>query len=108
MPDLKTKYLGLELKNPVVASSGPFSKDVGHILKMEDAGVAAVVLHSLFEEQINLEGKELDRFLSKDENSFAEALQYFPDMQGYNIGPEGYLEHIRKTKAAVTSRSSGA
>jgi dihydroorotate dehydrogenase (fumarate) len=101
MPDLKTKYLGLELKNPVVASSGPFSKDVGHILKMEDAGVAAVVLHSLFEEQINLESKELDRFLSKDENSFAEALQYFPDMQSYNIGPEGYLEHIRKTKAAV-------
>jgi dihydroorotate dehydrogenase (fumarate) len=101
MPDLKTKYLGLELKNPVVASSGPFSKDVGHILTMEDAGVSAVVLHSLFEEQINLESKELDRFLTKDENSFAEALQYFPDMQGYNIGPDGYLEHIRKTKAAV-------
>ncbi len=101
MPDLKTKYLGLELKNPVVASSGPFSKDVGHILKMEDAGVSAVVLHSLFEEQINLESKELDRFLSKDENSFAEALQYFPDMQVYNIGPEGYLEHIRKAKKAA-------
>jgi dihydroorotate dehydrogenase (fumarate) len=101
MPDLKTKYLGLELKNPVVASSGPFSKDVGAILKMEDAGVSAVVLHSLFEEQINLESKELDRFLSKDENSYAEALQYFPDMQGYNIGPDGYLEHIRKAKEAA-------
>ena len=101
MPDLKTYYLGLELKNPVVASSGPFSKDVGQILKMQDAGVAAVVLHSLFEEQINLESNELDRFLSKDENSFAEALQYFPDMQGYNIGPEGYLEHIRRAKAAA-------
>ncbi|MCX6637596.1 MAG: dihydroorotate dehydrogenase-like protein [Acidobacteria bacterium] len=101
MPDLKTKYLGLELKNPVVASSGPFSKDVGAILKLEDAGVSAVVLHSLFEEQINLESKELDRFLSKDENSYAEALQYFPDMQGYNIGPDGYLEHIRKAKEAA-------
>jgi dihydroorotate dehydrogenase (fumarate) len=101
MPDLKTKYLGIELKNPVVASSGPFSKDVGTILKMEDAGVSAVVLHSLFEEQINLESKELDRFLSKDENSFAEALQYFPDMRGYNIGPDGYLEHIRKAKEAA-------
>lgn len=101
MPDLKTKYLGLELKNPVVASSGPFSKDVGAILKMEDAGVSAVVLHSLFEEQINLESKELDRFLSKDENSYAEALQYFPDMRGYNIGPDGYLEHIRKAKEAA-------
>jgi dihydroorotate dehydrogenase (fumarate) len=101
MPDLKTKYLGLELKNPVVASSGPFSKDVGSILKMEDAGVSAVVLHSLFEEQINLESKELDRFLSKDENSYAEALQYFPDMRGYNIGPDGYLEHIRRAKEAA-------
>jgi dihydroorotate dehydrogenase (fumarate) len=101
MPDLKTKYLGLELKNPVVASSGPFSKDVGSILKLEDAGVSAVVLHSLFEEQINLESKELDRFLSKDENSYAEALQYFPDMRGYNIGPDGYLEHIRKAKEAA-------
>jgi len=101
MPDLKTKYLGLELKNPLVASSGPLCKDVGQILKMEDSGIAAVVLHSLFEEQINLESNELDRFLSKDENSFAEALQYFPDMQGYNIGPEGYLEHIRKAKEAA-------
>ncbi|MDP3001307.1 MAG: dihydroorotate dehydrogenase-like protein [Bryobacterales bacterium] len=101
MPDLKTKYLGLELKNPVVASSGPLCKDVGAILKMEDAGVSAVVLHSLFEEQINLESNELDRFLSKDENSFAEALQYFPDMRGYNIGPDGYLEHIRKAKEAA-------
>ena len=101
MLDLSTKYLGLELKNPLVASSGPLCKDVGHILEMEDAGVSAVVLHSLFEEQINLESQELDRFLSKDTESFGEALSYFPDMQSYNIGPEGYLEHLRKTKAAV-------
>ncbi len=101
MPDLKTKYLGLELKNPLVASSGPFSKDVGQILKMEDAGVAAVVLHSLFEEQINLESNDLDRFLSQETDSFAEALSYFPDMQSYNVGPEGYLQHIRKVKEAV-------
>jgi len=100
MPDLKTKYLGLELKNPVVASAGPFSKDVGNILKMEDAGVSAVVLHSLFEEQINLESNELDRFLSQETESFGEALSYFPDMQSYNIGPEGYLQHIRKAKEA--------
>lgn len=101
MPDLKTKYLGLELKNPLVASSGPLCKDVGQILKMQDAGVAAVVLHSLFEEQINLESNDLDRFLSQETESFAEALSYFPDMQSYNVGPEGYLQHIRKVKEAV-------
>ncbi len=101
MPDLKTKYLGLELKNPLVASAGPFCKDVGQILKMQDAGVAAIVLHSLFEEQINLESNDLDRFLSQETESFAEALSYFPDMQSYNVGPEGYLQHIRKVKEAV-------
>ncbi|MBI4876594.1 MAG: dihydroorotate dehydrogenase-like protein, partial [Acidobacteria bacterium] len=101
MPDLKTKYLGLELKNPVVASSGPLCKDVGTILKLEDAGVSAVVLHSLFEEQINLESNELDHFLSAETESYVEALSYFPDMRSYNIGPEGYLEHIRKTKQAA-------
>jgi dihydroorotate dehydrogenase (fumarate) len=101
MPDLSTTYLGLKLKNPLVASSGPFSKDVGHILKMEDAGVSAVVLHSLFEEQINVESNELDRYLSNSTESFAESLTYFPDMAGYNIGPSEYLEHIRKAKQAV-------
>lgn len=101
MPDLKTKYLGLELKNPLVASAGPFCKDVGQILRMQDTGVAAVVLHSLFEEQINLESNDLDRFLSQETESFAEALSYFPDMQSYNVGPEGYLQHIRKVKEAV-------
>src|SRR5512141_2926042 len=102
MPDLKTKYLGLELKNPVVASSGPLCKDVGQIRKMEDAGVSAVVLHSLFEEQINLESNELDRFLSFGSDVSAEALDMFPDMANYNIAPDGYLEHIRKAKAAVS------
>ncbi|MCX6620477.1 MAG: dihydroorotate dehydrogenase-like protein [Acidobacteria bacterium] len=101
MPNLSTTYLGLKLKNPLVASSGPFCKDVGSILRMEDAGVSAVVLHSLFEEQINLESNELDRYLSNSTESFAESLTYFPDMGGYNIGPAGYLEHIRKAKQAV-------
>ncbi len=101
MPDLSTTYLGLKLKNPLVASSGPLCKDVGSILKMEDAGVSCVVLHSLFEEQINLESNELDRFLSQETESFAEALQYFPDMGNYNVGPDYYLEHIRKAKAAA-------
>jgi dihydroorotate dehydrogenase (fumarate) len=100
MPDLSTTYLGLELKNPLVASSGPLTHDVSDILRLEDAGAGAVVLHSLFEEQINLESHSLDRFLSEGE-SYAEALSYFPDMSDYNIGPDGYLKHIRQAKRAV-------
>ncbi len=101
MIDLSTKFLGLKLKNPLVVSASPLSKDVANIKKMEDAGAAAVVLHSLFEEQINLESNELDRFLSFGTDVSAEALDMFPDMSSYNIGPEQYLEHIRKAKAAV-------
>jgi dihydroorotate dehydrogenase (fumarate) len=68
---------------------------------MEDAGAGAVVLHSLFEEQLTLESRELDRFLSEGTESFAEALSYFPDVTNYKMGPEGYLQHIQQAKAAV-------
>ncbi len=68
---------------------------------MEDAGAAAVVLPSLFEEQIALESHELDRFISAGDNVGAEGISHFPEMLGYNRGPEGYLKHIRKTKEAV-------
>ncbi len=101
MPDLTTKYLGLTLKNPLVASSSPLCKDVSNILEMEDAGISAVVLHSLFEEQIDIESRNLDQFLSSGAESYAESLSYFPDMGQYNIGPDGYLEHIRKAKQGV-------
>lgn len=101
MPDLSTTYLGLKLKNPLVASAGPLAKDIGHILHMEEAGISAVVLHSLFEEQITLESDSLDRHLSSGAESYAEAVSYFPDLTSYNIGPEGYIEHIRKAKQAV-------
>ncbi len=101
MPDLTTTYMGMTLKNPVVASPSPLCEHVGNILRMEDAGVSAVVLHSLFEEQITLESEELNQFLSYGTESFAESLSYFPDMTRYNLGPEGYLEHIRKAKQAV-------
>ncbi len=101
MSDLKTTYLGLPLKNPLVASASPLSEDVGNIRKMEDAGLAAVVLHSMFEEQLTLESIDLDRYLSFGTESFAEALDYFPDMQDYNLGPDGYLEHIRSLKETV-------
>ncbi len=99
--DLATKYLGLTLKNPLIVSASPLCEDLGNIRKMEDAGASAVVLHSLFEEQIAVESYELDRYLSSGAESFAESLSYFPDLTNYNLGPEGYLEHLAKAKAAV-------
>jgi dihydroorotate dehydrogenase (fumarate) len=101
MPDLSTTYLGLKLKSPLVASSGPLAKDIDKLCRLEAAGASAVVLHSLFEEQINLEALELDRWLSPNEG-FAEAQTYLPDLTAYNIGPEGYLEHLAKAKRAVS------
>lgn len=101
MTDLTTKYLGLSLHNPLIASPSPLCKDIGNIRQMEDAGLSAVVLHSLFEEQITLQSLDLDRFLDHGADSFAESLSYFPDMQQYNLGPDAYLEHIRSAKAAV-------
>ncbi len=101
MVDLKTTYLGLELKNPLVASASPLSEKVDTVRQLEEAGVAAVVVHSLFEEQIIQESLELDRFLSRDTNSFAEALTHLPEAGKYSLGPEVYVEHIRRLKAAV-------
>jgi dihydroorotate dehydrogenase (fumarate) len=101
MADLTTKYLDLELANPLVVSPSPLQEEIDHIREMEDSGAAAVVLHSLFEEQINLESQELDRGLLAGTESFAESLNYLPDLADYNLGPEGYLEHIRRAKEAV-------
>ncbi len=101
MIDLSTSYLGLQLKNPLVVSPSPLSEELGNIRRMEDAGASAVVLHSLFEEQLLVESQDLDRFLSSGTESFAEALSYFPDLHQYKLGPEEYLELIRKAKAAV-------
>jgi len=101
MPDLSTKYLGMTLKSPLAVSASPLSKEVGNLRQMEDSGAAAIVLHSLFEEQINLESHELDRFLWTGTDVSAEAATVFPEMQAYNIGPNGYLEHLHKCKQAV-------
>ena len=101
MTDLTTQYLGLSLSSPLVASASPLSEDVGNLRRLEDAGAAAVVLHSLFEEQLARESDTLDRVLSAGTDSQAEAPSYFPDLASYNLGPEGYLEHIRKAKAAL-------
>jgi dihydroorotate dehydrogenase (fumarate) len=101
MIDLTTTYLGLKLRNPLVVSPSPLSEQIGNILRMEDAGASAVVLHSLFEEQILIESQDLDDKLSAGTESFAESLSYFPDLSHYKIGPDAYLELIRKAKQAV-------
>jgi len=99
--DLTTTYLGLALKNPLVVGPSPLGQDLDAIRAMEDAGAAAVVLHSLFEEQITLESLQLDRGLSAGTDSFAESLSYLPDHHHYKLGPDAYVEHIRQAKAAV-------
>ena len=101
MIDLSTTYLGMKLKSPLVVSANPLCEKIPNIRKMEDAGAAAVVLHSLFEEQFNLEAEYLHRYTTHGMESYPEALDYFPDMGSYNSGPDGYLEHIRKAKDAV-------
>ena len=101
MVDLNTTYMGLSLKNPVVPSASPLSREIDSIKKMEDAGAPAVVLYSLFEEQIKFEAGELEHYLEYGTNSFAEALTYFPDLGEYHLGAEEYLEHVRKAKEAV-------
>jgi dihydroorotate dehydrogenase (fumarate) len=101
MIDLTTTYLGLTLQNPLVVSASPLSENLGNLRRMEDSGAAAIVLPSLFEEQINVESEQLHHYLQQGTESFAESLTYFPDMTGYNLGPDGYLELVRRAKAAV-------
>jgi len=101
MTDLSTKYLDLQLKNPLVASASPLSEKVDSVRQLEDAGVSAVVVYSLFEEQIIKESLELDHFLSKDTYAFQEAQTHLPDIGKYSVGPESYVEHIGKLKQAV-------
>ena len=102
MVDISTTYLGLQLKNPVMASASPISKKLEGIRKLEDAGASAVVMYSLFEEQIVQESLALDHFLSRGTDTYAEALTYFPNLENYNVGPDEYLEQIRKAKQAVS------
>jgi dihydroorotate dehydrogenase (fumarate) len=101
MADLTTTYLGLNLINPLVVSASPLSKKVESVKALEAEGAAAVVLYSLFEEQILYESKSLDYFLDYGTESYAEALTYFPDLEYYNVGGEGYLRHIEKLKKEV-------
>lgn len=99
--DLTTTYLGLELKNPLVPSSSPLSRNLGTLRRMEDQGAAAIVLYSLFEEQISLESQTLNHYLSQGIESFPEALTYFPEASEYETGPVEYVEQIKKAKEAL-------
>ena len=100
--DLSTTYLGLKLKNPLVASSSPMCREVGNVRRLEDAGASAIVLHSLFEEQIDIDSDELDRFMTEGSDVSAESTaSHFPDLLYKVMGPESYLKHIVKCKQAV-------
>jgi dihydroorotate dehydrogenase (fumarate) len=101
MADLSTTYMGLNLKNPVVPSASPLSRDLGDIKWMEDAGAGAVVLYSLFEEQIGLEKDELEHVLNRGAQSLADASGYFPSQLEYTRSADDYVEHVRKAKEAV-------
>ncbi|MGA2537942.1 MAG: dihydroorotate dehydrogenase-like protein [Terracidiphilus sp.] len=101
MIDFATQYLGLQIKGPIVVSSTPLSESPDNIRRMEDAGAAAVVLTSLFEEQLELESRALDDDLSRGTESFAESLDYLPDLDDYRMTHEVYLEHLRRAKEAV-------
>lgn len=99
--NLTTNYMGLKLRSPLVVSASPMSEDLDNIKRMEDAGAAAVVLYSLFEEQLRQDRMELHKRLQQGTNSFAEALSYFPEPEDFHLGPEEYLKHIAAAKKAT-------
>jgi len=101
MSDLSTKYLGLKLKSPLLASASPLCESVDNIKRLEDHNIAAVVLPSLFEEQLDLDSASIDSDLVRGAESFPESANFFPDLQTYNLGPDGYLELIRHAKESV-------
>ena len=99
--NLTTNYLGLNLRSPLVPAASPLSNDIDNVRRMEDAGAGAIVLHSLFEEQLRMERYELNRHLTEGTDSYPEALTYFPEPTEFKLGPEEYLDHVAKSKAAV-------
>jgi dihydroorotate dehydrogenase (fumarate) len=99
--NLSTRYLGMGLRTPLVPSASPLSDNLDNVKRMEDAGAAAIVFHSLFEEHIRNEGQQLHYHLTHGTESYAEALTYFPDLDELTVGPETYLNEIAAAKAAV-------
>lgn len=101
MIDFSTQYLGLKLSGPIVVSSTPLSESLDNLHRMEEAGASAVVLTSLFEEQLALESRTLDEDLERGTESSPESLGYLPELSDYRMTQEGYLEHLRRAKQAV-------
>ena len=99
--NLSTTYLGLKLRTPLVPSASPLSENLDNIKRMEDAGASAVVLHSLFEEQLRHESHTLHYHLTHGTESYPEALTYFPEPEEFRFGPDLYLGNIVKAKEAV-------
>src|SRR5262249_4083765 len=99
--DLTTTYLGVTLRTPLVPSASPLSEEVDTIKRLEDSGASAIVLYSLFEEQLRQDRFELHQHMEAGTFSFAEALTYFPEPDQFHLGPDEYLKHISKTKEAV-------
>ncbi len=102
MIDLTTTYMGLKLKNPLMPGASPLSGEISRIRQMEDSGAGAVVLHSLFEEQITHEQKELHHYIDQASDRSAEAESYFPEPDAFMLGPQEYLEHVRRAKETVS------
>ncbi|MDS4027619.1 MAG: dihydroorotate dehydrogenase-like protein [Candidatus Contendobacter sp.] len=99
--DLRTTYMGMELQHPIVASASPLSGSVANIKRLEDAGASAVVMFSLFEEQLQHESAALEYLMTAGTESFAESLNYFPEMDDYTVGPDSYLDLLRRASDAV-------
>ncbi|MEX0703500.1 MAG: dihydroorotate dehydrogenase-like protein [Planctomycetales bacterium] len=99
--DLRTNYLGIELRHPVVASASPLSETLDGIRRLEDAGASAIVMFSLFEEQIRHESDAIAHLATVGTDSYAESLSYFPEVGEYRIGPERYLDLIRRSVEAA-------
>lgn len=102
MPDLKTTYLGLDLKNPLVISASPLSDNLDSMQRLEAAGASAIVMSSLFEEQIVMEGHALEHYLSSGAESYSESTSYFPDVQDFNIGPQQHLDLLNQAKQKLS------
>ncbi|MEK6755018.1 MAG: dihydroorotate dehydrogenase-like protein [Bacteroidota bacterium] len=99
--DLKTTYLGLKLKNPIVPSASPLSRNLDSMKRLEDAGAAAIVMYSLFEEQVEHEAAELEHYLAHGTHSYAESLSYFPTPGEYNLGPDQYVEFLHQATQSL-------
>jgi dihydroorotate dehydrogenase (fumarate) len=99
--NLSTNYLGFKLRTPLVPSASPLSEKPDNIKRLEDAGASAIVFHSLFEEQLRRDHRELHYYLEQGTESYAESLSFFPQREEFKVGPEAYLDHIARAKAAV-------